>query len=246
MIDVFICEDQASQRHQLERMIERYLFIESLEMRLTLSTADPYELLAYLEKYPSTIGVYFLDIDLSSDMNGLQLGAKIRNLCVDGKIIFITTHQEWLPLTFEYKVEAMDYILKDEPNHIARRVTEALEQARKHYTSENKDNRERIRIEVGHQVRLFDLEEVLFFETSLNSHKLILHLTHGSLEFYGRLAEVEQLSDAFLRVHKSYVVNQKNITQIDRKQRRVIFKNGETCVASTRQIKPLERALKMK
>lgn len=246
MLDVFICEDQESQRRKLESMIERYILIEELEMKLTLSTDDPMELLQYLEEHPTTVGVYFLDVDLGAEINGIQLGSKIRNLCVDGKIIFITTHSELLPLTFKYKVEAMDYILKDKPKEIQIRVQEALDQAQRHYTSENKISDQRIRIEVGNQVRLFDPDEVLFFETSSNSHKLILHLINGSLEFYGKLTEVEELSDAFLRVHRSFVVNQKNITHIDRKNHLISFINGEHCLVSTRKIKPLERALKMK
>lgn len=246
MLDVFICEDQEAQRRKLEKLIEGYILIEELEMKLTLSTADPFELLRYLEEHPTTVGVYFLDVDLGSEIDGIQLGARIRNLCVDGKIIIITTHSELLPLTFKYKVEAMDYILKDDPKEIQVRVQEALEQAQRHYTSENKISSQRIRIEIGNQVRLFDPAEVLFFETSPNSHKLILHLFNGSLEFYGRLAEVEALDPSFLRVHRSFVVNQDNIAHIDKKNHFISFVNGETCLVSTRKIKNLERALKMK
>lgn len=245
MLGIFICEDDSIQRKKLERVIQRYVLIEELDMRVQLSTGDPFELLDYLEEQPKKAGVYFLDVDLGAAINGIQLGAKIRNLCIDGKIIFITTHSELLPLTFKYKVEAMDYILKDQPEEMEERVKGALEQAHRHYTSERKTSDQRIRIDVGNQVRFFELSEVLFFETSPNSHKLILHLTNGSLEFYGRLNEIEELSEVFLRVHKSFVVNQEQIVHVDRKQRVITFTNGETCFASIRQIKQLERTFKI-
>ena len=111
MLRVFICEDDTIQRKKLERIIQRYILIEELDMQLQLSTADPFEILTYLNEHPQTAGVFFLDVDLRSTINGIQLGSQIRNLCIDGKIIFITTHHEMLPITFQYKVEAMDYIL---------------------------------------------------------------------------------------------------------------------------------------
>lgn len=236
MLDIFICEDNLIQRTKLETMIQQYIMIEELQMKIALSTNDPYELLNYLEQHLQTHGIYFLDVDLDSDIDGIQLGSKIRNLSIDCKIIFITTHGELAPLTFQYKVEAMDYILKDNPDELEQRLREALDQAHRHYTSENKVIPDRIRLEVGSQTRLFDLAEIMFIETSPNSHKLILHLENSLVEFTGKINEVEKLSSHFIRVHKSFVANQQNIVSVDKKQRTVLFKNGETCFVATRQI----------
>ena len=245
MLRVFICEDDTIQRKKLERIIQRYILIEELDMQLQLSTADPFEILTYLNEHPQTAGVFFLDVDLRSTINGIQLGSQIRNLCIDGKIILITTYHEMLPITFQYKVEAMDYILKDYPEAIEQRTKEALDQAYRHYHSERKHSEQRIRIDVGNQVRLFELSEIMFFETSPNSHKLILHLANGSLEFYGKLTLIEELSETFLRVHKSIVANLPQMVHVDRKQRLITFTNGETCVVSNRQIKYLERTFRI-
>lgn len=246
MLDIFICEDNLIQRTRLEQLIQRYSLIEEYDMQLTLSTNDPYELLDYLKSHTKTYGVYFLDVDLASDIDGIQLGAKIRDLCIEGKIIFITTHGELAPLTFKYKVEAMDYILKDQPEELEQRVKEALDQAYKHHNSENKENVQRIRLEVGTQTRFFDLIDIMFIETSPNSHKLILHLANSSVEFYGKITEIEKISEHFLRVHKSFVVNLQNIVDVDRQKRLLTFKNGETCWASTRQITRVNQAFRTK
>ena len=246
MIDIFICEDNLIQRAKLETIINNYLLMSDLNMKLTLSTDNPDDLLTYLELHPQTKGVYFLDVDLNHQLDGIQLGAKIRDLCVDGKIIYITTHGELAPLTFKYKVEAMDYIAKDHPAEMQRRIIEALEQAHKHYVSERKVLDDRIRLEVGHQVRLFEMQEIMFIETSTFSHKLILHLSNSLIEFYGKITEIEQLSPEFIRVHKSFVANRQNIIHIDRQKRTLTFRNGETCWASIRQIANLNRAFRAK
>ena len=52
--------------------------------------------------------------DLGADINGINLGEEIRQLDPTGYIIFITTHAELSHLTFKYKVEALDYIIKDD------------------------------------------------------------------------------------------------------------------------------------
>lgn len=47
-------------------------------------------------------------------MNGFELAQEIRKFDPRGFIIFITTHAELSYMTFTYKVEALDYIIKDD------------------------------------------------------------------------------------------------------------------------------------
>jgi two-component system response regulator AgrA len=133
MINVFICEDNLIQRTRLETIINNFLLMEDIDMKLALSTANPEELLTYLHHHSQSQSIFFLDIDLNHTLDGIQLGGQIRDLCIDSKIVFITTHSELAPLTFKYKVEAMDYIVKDDPKELASRVKDALNQAKKHY-----------------------------------------------------------------------------------------------------------------
>lgn len=243
MLSIFICEDDPIQRSKIETIIRNYIMIDELDMELTLSSSNPYDLITYLETHSNVRGVYFLDVDLGSDINGIQLGSYIREKDLDGKIIFITTHSELLVLTFTYQVEAMDYILKDDTDAIQKRIYAALKQAQKHYHIENRQEKKRIKLKIGNQVRVFPLEDVLFIETSPMPHKLILHLTNSSLDFYGKINEIEILSPVMFRVHKSYVVNTENIKSIDKTNREIIMINGETCLLSIRQLKKLEKRL---
>ena len=80
----------------------------------------------------------------------------------------------------------------------------------------------------------------MFIETVPgNSHKLILHLRNGSVSFLGNLKEIEQLSPAFYRVHKSFIANKQNVAEIDQKNRELIFNNGERCLVARKQLKQL-------
>lgn len=247
MLGIFICEDNAIQRNQIESFIKNYLLIEELDMEIKISTDQPEHILDYLEQHRDSRGIYFLDVDLQCDMNGIQLGAKIREHDLHGKIVFITTHDELLALTFKYKVEAMDYILKEaEIADIRERIQEALIQAQRHYQKEAQKADDFIQLKIGSQIRVFELQQVMFFETAPTPHKLILHLANSTLEFYGKINDVPALSPLLVRIHKSYVLNYKNIQLIDKKKREVIMVNGEKCLLSIRLVKQLETAIKTK
>ncbi|EOH80834.1 LytR/AlgR family response regulator transcription factor [Enterococcus malodoratus] len=245
MLGVFICEDNEIQRNQIESFIRRYLLIEELDMEIKVSTDKPEEILVYLEKHPDSRGIYFLDVDLKCAMNGIQLGAKIRERDLHGKIVFITTHDELLALTFKYKVEAMDYILKEgEIIEIREKIQDALKQAQRHFQKEAEKADDFIQLKIGSQIRVFDLQQVMFFETAPTPHKLILHLSNSTLEFYGKINDVPSLSSLLVRIHKSYVINYRNIELIDKKKREVTMTNGEKCLLSIRLIKQLESTIK--
>lgn len=240
MLSVFICEDDDAQRSKIESIIKNYIMIEEFDMAITLSTHNPYDIINYLDNHPNAKGVYFLDVDLGHDLTGIQLGSYIREKDLDGKIIFITTHSELLILTFTYKVEALDYILKDDVDIVQQRIYEALLQAQKHYQTGTVPEKNRLKLKIGSQVRIFSLEDIMFIETSPIPHRLILHLKNSTLDFYGKINEIDKLSPDMFRTHKSYVVNTKNIQSIDKINREIFMINGETCLLSVRQLKKLE------
>ncbi len=77
MLNIFVCEDNDIQRQAIVQIIQNTVLIEELDMQLVLDTENPYELLDEIRNSQNT-GVYFLDIDLNSDMNGMKLAQQIR------------------------------------------------------------------------------------------------------------------------------------------------------------------------
>lgn len=71
MVPIFICEDDAIQRHRLEDIIKKYVMIEDYDMEIVLSTDSPNDLLQYVDEHRDVRGLYFLDIDLGQEMNGV-------------------------------------------------------------------------------------------------------------------------------------------------------------------------------
>lgn len=239
MIPIFICEDDSLQKSVIESIIYKKILIEEYDMKIELSTADPYELKKYIDSRDSIGGVYFLDIDFNTDINGIQLASYIRKKDINAKIIFITTHSELLQLTFEYRVEALDYIMKDNVTLIQQKIFDCLENAYSYYTSDKNEDMDKVKFKIGNTVKLLSLDDIMFIETTGTPHKLNIHLKNGSFELYETLSEIEKLSPFFVRVHNSVIVNKNNIDYIDKKNKVAVMTNGESCILSVRGIKKI-------
>lgn len=239
MLNIFVCEDNAAQRRIIVQTIQNAVLIEELDMRLILDSGDPYELLEKVKTSQNT-GIYFLDIDLNSNMNGMKLAQQIRLFDPRGFIIFITTHSELSYMTFQYRVEAMDFVLKDNPAEAEVKIRECLLNAMERYTLQTNRTHKVYTIETDGRKISVDYEDILFFETSGNIHKVILHAKDRQIEFCSTIKELENLLDNnFVRCHRSFLVNRNNIKEVDAKNRIIYFANGETCMMSARMMKRL-------
>jgi len=247
MLSVFICEDNLKQREDLEDTIQKYILIEELAMEVALSTANPEDILTHLKANSHITGLYFLDIDLQHDMNGITLASKIRELDATGKIVFVTTHGELAFLTFTHKIEALDYIIKtNEFEDREEKVRQCLQIAHERYIRDKKVEAKYYKVKINGKIHIIPFHEIMFFETSAARHTLILHLENGRLQYRGTMKEVENYSSEFVRVHHSVVANVQNIKLIDRKNMMLEMRNGETCSASMRGLKALDKRISLK
>ncbi len=239
MLNIFVCEDNTIQRQTIVQIIQNTVLIEELDMQLVLEAGDPYVLLEKVRASQNT-GIYFLDIDLNSDMNGMKLAQQIRLFDPRGFIIFITAHSELSYMTFQYRVEAMDFVLKDNPAEAKVKIRECLLHAMERYTLQTNRTHKVYTAQIGGRKISVDYDDILFFETSGNIHKVILHAKDRQIEFSSTLKELtDRLDDNFVRCHRSFLVNKNNIKEVDVKKRIICFTNGETCQMSTRMMKGL-------
>ncbi|MDE6642449.1 MAG: LytTR family DNA-binding domain-containing protein [Acetatifactor sp.] len=237
MLHIFVCEDDAAQRRAVVQTIHNTVLMEELDMRLVLDTADPYELLEAVKTSRNT-GIYFLDIDLNCDMNGMKLAQQIRKFDPRGFIIFITAHSELSYMTFQYRVEAMDFVLKDNPAEAKVKIRECMFHAWERHTLQTNKVHKTYMIEIGDRKISVDYQDILFFETSGNIHKVILHAKDRQIEFSGTMKDLENtLDDSFVRCHRSFLANRNNIKEVDTKNRIIYFVNGESCLMSIRMMK---------
>lgn len=238
-MNIFICEDNPKQLEKITKIVNNVLLIEDYDIQLALTSTNPHDI---LDKVKSTngVGIYFLDIDLHSDITGLVLAQEIRKYDPRGFIIFITTHSEMSYMTFIYKVEAMDFILKDDLSNIHSRVHQCILDAVNKYSSTNNSIQKNFTFKLGEKRISIDYDDIIYFETSNNVHKLIIHTTTRILEFSGKIKEVSgQLDERFYRCHRSFLVNRNHIKEIDMKNHILHMSNQDECLISNRLAKGL-------
>ena len=237
MNNIILCEDNIHERKQLISILNSE--IEKFDCKISLSTGNPHDVIRHIDNRTSSF-IYFLDVDLNSDLNGFELAKLIRTYDPNGYIIFLTGHAELTLLTFQYKVQALDYIIKGDINILKTKVSDCLIAVHNNLTAANTKVDNTISIDVGNNILFLDYKDILFFETAGTEHKISVHTHNGQSEFYGTLKNIEKtVSSDFYKTHRSYLVNTKKIKSINKSKMVIEMINEEICYVSLRYLKGL-------
>lgn len=242
MISVYICEDEPKMLSFIETTIANYITIHNLDMQIGLATSKPTEIVDEIAGNHAS-SIYFLDVDLNDDTyTGFTLAKKIRELDPRGFIIFITSHEELSFETFRHRIEAMDYIVKGNPDTIKERIAVCLESIQERLLNEKDSYNPYYQIKILDRIYHIPIKEIMFFETSASKHKIVLHAQHETLEFFGKLSEIEETigGTQFLRVHRSFLINTDNIQTIYLADNKIEMKNNAFCLLSRKGKKLLK------
>lgn len=238
-MNIYVCEDNEKERDIIKDSIEKTILINNLDFKIKVLTDDPFEIISTIKSNKKQRGIYFLDVDLKADINGVQLAAEIRKYDPNGFIIFITSHGELSYLTFTYKIEALDFIVKDD-FQVPNRVGECLLYVERKLKLEEGEISKIFVTKVGDKNISIDFNNILFFETTEKLHKIKLHGTNRTVIFYGTMKEVlAKLDKRFYQCHRSFIINRDYIKEIDKERMLVILKNGQEAMISSRLLKGL-------
>lgn len=204
MINIGICDDEASMRRLLRAPLEQKLQLLGADYRIY-----EYDCGETLLTRPETewLDILFLDIEMKQ-LSGMETARNLRKRDSHTLLIFVTAYPDFV---FQgYEVHAFHYILKPYENQKIMKVLEQaikeLGQNREHYfTLEQKSGTMKI-----------PTKKILAF--SSDRRKIIISLEDGNkLEFYGKLDAVEtDLPDYFIRCHNRHLVNLNYVTALEK------------------------------
>lgn len=232
---VYICDDEPEWLKKLEKYVFRYQMQSGWLLEIACSTDSPDVLLQHLTEKGQSYGIYFLDIDFKSSMNGLKLGAKIRELDPDAILIFVTTHDELAIETLHYQLMALDYILKDLPN-VEGQIYRVLQCVKDRFSTTQASKQDQLRIKtIGEGYYFLSKNDIYYIETLTGRHKTAIHTANEILSTSCPLSELSaKLGEDFILCHKSYLVNSNYIKQLKQGSREILLDNGETLRCSVR------------
>lgn len=235
MIPVYICDDNEKEKEHLNRIVENLILIHGYDMQVVLAARTPEEILAHKQTHANR-SVYILDVDLRHETyNGFTLAKQLRELDARGFIIFVTTHEEMMYETFRYRLEAMDYLIKEEAGHLSARLRECLTEIDRLATGDKNDHRSYFSLKTDGCVFNISKDEILYFKTAGEIHRVTLHAKDRMLEFRGDLNALEKnMGIGFLRIHRSYLVRPDKIRQVNYGDGTLIMEDSSVCLFSRR------------
>ncbi len=206
MIKVLISDDNETMSKILREVIDGHDAFETVAVG-----ADGESALSLFEKYKPE--VVFMDIEMPG-MSGVDCARQILEDFPDTYIIFSTAHDEYMGEAFE--MYAFDYILKpfslDRVKTTLDRLAVMLDKGKP--TENTGIKLDKLLIKNRDGMSFVDIDEIMLVFREGSRTKIV---TKRNAYFTGmNLNELETRleGDAFMRTHKSYIVNLKHVEQI--------------------------------
>jgi len=258
MLRVFICEDNPVYLASVKKIVDNYVMMQNLAMQVVCAATSPTEVIEYLDNNKSVAmaGLYFLDLDLNCDIDGISLAETIRKYDPRGFIVFITADGDSHRLTFEHKVEAMDYIVKDR-HKLQNRICECIDNAIAKFSAKDVPLQDNFVFKTSKDVKrlggsynlakdavvVLDRNKIFYFMTNPNTkHTVVVISTEGRMEFNGSLKQVEKELDKehFYRCQNNLIVNIDKVISVDPVQCTVLLEGGHVVDVAARQVKKMK------
>ncbi len=230
-MNIVICEDDIKYSAYIKNILEEHITANHLNSKITLITSKPDEVLNYVYNN-SEITIYYLDIKLCDTKSGLDIASAIRRNDHMSPIIFITNYGEMMPLTYEYKLEALDFIVKNNLEATRKKICENLD-----YIENRQQAGYSKCLNIKNKQKNFSVpfDKICYIESIKSSHKLVLYYDNGMITFYSLLKDVEkELDSRFIRCHKSIIINKDKIVNVDKKNHTVELMHNYRCIYSSR------------
>lgn len=203
MLNVLVVEDEEYTLKFLEKLVSDHPMVDNVK-----ATSNSYEAISLAKNYLPHVA--FLDIELAAtdQLNGIDVAKAIANLSPHTKFVFVTGYSKYAIDSFA--VHPFDYILK--PIKIEK-VVNTITALAADIDQKPKNKQKRFVVKTATGISFINPDSILFLEKQ--GKKAILHTTSNVYEITCKFNDLEhELSDHFLRVHRSFIVNIDKISKI--------------------------------
>lgn len=218
MLRVAICDDELYFTEILKKYLEEYF--EKRHRQYEIDIFESGESFLKMKEEIMSYEIVFLDVCMGS-LNGIETAKRIREYSNDLYIVFVTAYIDY---SLEgYKVNAIRYLLKDSESmrvNISECIDAIIEKMDRGTVKKT------FSFAKGKKEILLD--RLVFIESKL--HRIEFHEVgdeKSNHHMYGVLNDLESelKGYGFVRVHQSYLVNMKHISQIA--DYKVFLKDGQ-------------------
>ena len=216
MLNFVLCDDNLNIVKKLKEMLEMLFIKNDLDAKVGLCTDNPEKVLEYEKE--NNVDVLVLDINLNSNISGIDLAKEIRKKNKKVYIIFSTGHLEYSLVA--YSVKTFDYL----PKPI---TLERLEVTLNRLLDDLNTNSSKKFIKINNKT-IINENEINYIKK--DGMKLVFCTVSGDYETYSSFNKIESLLPGnFVRCHKSYIANTNTILNINSTNNTIFFNNDLSC-----------------
>ena len=231
MLDFVICDDNLNILNKLSSMLTNIFTKNDYSAKVSYISYNVNNILNYIKS--NKTDVLFLDINLKSDISGLELAKEVRKINKHIYIIFTTAHLEYAMIA--YKVKTFDYIAKpitlDRLEDTVKRLFDDINEMPKRY------------IKIDNKNTIIDESEIIFIKR--DGMKVIFVTSSRDYETYSSFNKITNLlPDNFIRCHKSYISNIYKIKDVEPVTNTITFSNDFSCSIGPKYKKSLLEVLR--
>ena len=199
---IAICDDEEVQQKLLEKYLEEWAGQNHIPLATALFPSAEAFLFAWEDD--KNYDLLILDIEMGK-VNGMELAGDIRRQDEDIPILFVTGYDRYMAQGYE--VAALQYLLKPLQKEKFFAVMDKLRQKEK--------PEEKLLFQTDNGVISLAVSKIWYIEA--NAHQCILytaeeeHVLHASI---GEMIKYLEKQPAFIRCHRSYLVNMQHVAAI--------------------------------
>ncbi|MFZ5987527.1 MAG: LytR/AlgR family response regulator transcription factor [Bacillota bacterium] len=239
MLKIIIVEDNSKHLEAISFYINSYLIQAGIHGKILLETGDPKEVLEFVKGSGSSPNVFFIDIDLNSTINGMELAQEIKQILNKAYIIFITHYLKYQQCAF--RIHAYEFLPKPVTKEYLNKCIRDIYNELSETTFGNECDEDKMIIKSGHKDLYIKKHEILFIEKQGN--KALVNTLKSQCTCYLPLEHFEQAFSNdrnLLRCHKSFIVNKDYIKEIRFNKLEIELITGKVCYMSRKYKKGLE------
>lgn len=219
-LKIAVCDDNKADQDYVIGSLRRWA--EETNRIIEIHTFLSAEQFLFQYEEEKDFHILVLDIEMQR-MNGVELAKKLRLDNGQLQILFVTGYPDFM--AEGYEVDALHYLIKPvDP----RKLFRVLEKAADNLTKTEKV----LLLQDNGELRRLIIRNILFVEVF--SHSCTLHTTEGIIETRISIGELgNRLGEAFIRVHRSYLVNLEQIKRIAKTD--IFLEDGSTVPLARRK-----------
>ena len=213
MLNFALIEDDENLLNFLSHSLESIFMQHDFDAEIVFKSGNVDDFLNHIEN--NKVDVLFLDIDLNSRLNGIEIADRVRKNNKDCYIIFETAHLEFGLMAYRFKT--FDYISKPITRQ---RLEDCIIRLFEDVSGVSKRF-----IRIDNKNTIIAEKEIKYIKR--DGMKIVFHTNSRDYEIYSSFSKIQdKLPENFVRCHKSFIANIDNITKVESTDNMVYFNNS--------------------